>query len=75
MGPKTGRRVRKREVLTDSVPEFKLGDTVADIHQRREEREEAQLQKRGSKEGGDKSGGIALARGGTSRKKVQDRKR
>ena len=31
MGPKKGRRVRKIEVPTDSVPEFELGDTVADI--------------------------------------------
>ena len=39
MGPKKGRRVRKIEVLTDSVPEFKLGGTTADTQQRREERE------------------------------------
>ena len=39
MGPKKGRRVRKIKVPTDSVPEFELGDTVADIQQRREERE------------------------------------
>ena len=31
--------MRKIEVPTDSVSEFKLGDTVADIQQRRQERE------------------------------------
>ena len=31
MGPKKGRRVRKIEGPTDSVPEFELGDTGADI--------------------------------------------
>ena len=31
--------MRKIEVLTDSVPEFELEDTVADIHRRRQERE------------------------------------
>ena len=42
--------MRKIEVPTDSVSEFELGDTVADIHRRREERvvrereEEAQKQ-------------------------------
>ena len=39
MGLKKGRRVRKIEVPTDIVPEFELGDTAADIQQRREERE------------------------------------
>ena len=39
MDPKKGRRVRKIEVPTDSVPEFELGDTAADIKQRRQERE------------------------------------
>ena len=39
MGPNKGRRVGKIEVPTDSVPEFKLGDTVADIQRMREERE------------------------------------
>ena len=39
MGPKKGRRVRKKEIPTDSVPEFELRDTAADIQQRREERE------------------------------------
>ena len=45
MGPKKGRRVRKIEVPTYSVPEFELGDTAADIQQNEEretrEREEA----------------------------------
>ena len=31
MGPTKGRRVRKTEVSTDSVPEFELGDIEADI--------------------------------------------
>ena len=39
IGPKKDRRVRKIEVPTDSVPKFQLGDTVADVQQRREERE------------------------------------
>ena len=42
MGPKKGRRVRKIEVFTDSVPEFELGDTAADIQQRKAEREARQ---------------------------------
>ena len=45
MGPKKGRRLRRIEVPTDSVPEFELGDTEADIQQRREKREE-QAQRR-----------------------------
>ena len=47
MGPKKGRRVRKIEVPTDSVPEFEQGDTASDIERRREakEREEAQKQR------------------------------
>ena len=34
--------MRKIEVPTDSVPEFQLGDTVADIQQKREWREESE---------------------------------
>ena len=34
--------MRKVEVPTDSVPEFELGDTAADIQWRREEREARQ---------------------------------
>ena len=50
MGPKKDRRVRKIEVPTDSAPDFELGDTSADIQQRRQEteareREEAQQQR------------------------------
>ena len=50
MGPKKGRIVRQIETPTDSVPEFELGDTVANIQRRREERgtrerEEAQQQR------------------------------
>ena len=39
MGPKKGRRVRMIEISTDSVPEIELGDTVADIQWRRQDRE------------------------------------
>ena len=52
------------EVPSDSVPEFELGDTAADIQWRRQEREA------GEREGGGKSRGIALSRRGTTRKKV-----
>ena len=50
MGPKKGRRVRKIEVPMGNVPEFELGDTAADIQQKRQEmevreREEAQQQR------------------------------
>ena len=49
MGFKKGRRVRKIEVPSDSVNEFELGDTVADIQRKRQEREargeEAQQQR------------------------------
>ena len=48
MGPKKGRRMIKIEALTDSVPEYELGDTATDIQQREErearERVEAQQQ-------------------------------
>ena len=43
-GPKKGRRVKKIEISTESVPEFELGDTVADIQQRREEREAREME-------------------------------
>ena len=39
MGSRTGRRVRKIQVPTDSIPEFKLGDTAADIQWKKEESE------------------------------------
>ena len=47
MGPKKGRISRKIEVSNDSVPEFELGDTAADIQRGRRrrrpsKREEAQ---------------------------------
>ena len=45
MGPKKGRRVRKIKIKTDSIPEFELEDTVADIQWRREEREGEEAQK------------------------------
>ena len=57
MGPKKGRRVRKIEVPTENVPEFELGDTVADIQQRRDDKEareskEAQVQQQKKRQGG-----------------------
>ena len=39
MSPKKGRRVRKIEVPTDSVPEFELGNTAVDMQEMRQERE------------------------------------
>ena len=50
MGPKKGRQLRKIETPTDSVPEYELGDTAADIQWKRKERgtnerEEAQQQR------------------------------
>ena len=39
MGPKKGRRMEKIDVPTDSVSEFELGDTAADIQWRRQDRE------------------------------------
>ena len=39
MVAKNGRKVRKIEVPTDSVPEFELSDTAADIQCKREERD------------------------------------
>ena len=51
MRPKKGRRVRKIEIPSDSVPECELGNTVADIQWRREEKEAIE------REGGGKSGG------------------
>ena len=55
MGLKKGRRVRKIEVPTCSVPEFELGDTATDNQQRRlereaREREEAQQQQQREEE-------------------------
>ena len=36
--------MRKIEVACDSVPQFELGDTVADIQWRREEKEARQME-------------------------------
>ena len=44
MVPNRGRRVRKIEVPTDNVPEFELGDTVADIQRRREKSEDREME-------------------------------
>ena len=79
MGPKKGRRVKKIEVPTDSVPELELGHTAVDIQRRREEREarereEAQQQQEEARReeargggGGGMSGGITHKRGGATR--------
>ena len=48
MGPKKGRRVRKIEVPTDSVPEFELGETAADILRRRQDRERPERRRKHS---------------------------
>ena len=48
MVPKKGRRVRKIEVPIDSVPEFKLEDTVSDS--RREEREAKEREEEAQKQ-------------------------
>ena len=45
MGRKKGRIVWKIGVPTDSVPEFELADTAADIQWRREEREAGEREK------------------------------
>ena len=50
MGHKKGRRVRKIEVPTDTPPEFKLGYMVADIQQRREEREATEREEEAQKQ-------------------------
>ena len=50
MGPKKGRRVRKIEVTTDSVPEFELENTAADIKWRREEREATEREEEAQKQ-------------------------
>ena len=39
MSPKKGRRVRKIEVPINTPTEFELGQTLADVQQRREEKE------------------------------------
>ena len=72
MGPKKGRRVRKREVPTDSVSEFELG-TRQKIYslggrrgrEAREREEEAQKQR---KEEARRVEATALARGGSGGK-------
>ena len=61
MGPKKGRRVRKIEVPTDSVPKFDLGDTAVDIQRRRDERK-ARTEE-------------TVARGGSCGEKGQDRQK
>ena len=74
MGPKKCRRVRKIEVHTDSIPEFKLGDTAADIRQRREEREARERGTETEREG-QEGGNRTLTRGGSCRKACKDRQK
>ena len=50
MGRKKVRRVRKIELPTDSVSEFQLGGTAADIQGRREEREVRERKKEPQKQ-------------------------
>ena len=50
MGPKKGCRVRKIEVPIETPPEFELGDTVADVQQRREEREAREREEEAQKQ-------------------------
>ena len=76
MGPKKGRRVRKIEVPTDTVPEFELGaqQLISSGGGRtgRPERERegtaSATDGRGGKEGGGKSGG-------SCRKKARNREK
>ena len=60
MDPKKDRRVRKIEVPTDSVLEFELRDTAADIQRRREEKEAREREEEaegGGQQGGGQEGG------------------
>ena len=50
MGPKKGRRVRAKEVPTDTPTEFKLGDTPVDIQMRTEERRAREREKEAQKQ-------------------------
>ena len=50
MGPTKGKRVKKTDVPTDTPTEFELGDTVADIQSRREEREAREREEEAQKQ-------------------------
>ena len=69
MGPKKGRRVRKIEVPTDSVPEFEWWGTATDMKEGGEggKREgggtTTATEGGGGKEGGGRSGGITQEEG------------
>ena len=54
MGPKKGRRVRKIEVNTNSVPEFQLGDMVAGGRRVRQGKGRKRHRNRGRNPGGRK---------------------
>ena len=75
MGPKKGRRVRKIEVPTDSVPKFELWDTAANIQRRREEREAQKERKRHRNRGKDQEGGNYTLRGGSVTKGSKERQK
>ena len=66
MGPKKGRRVRKKQIPTDSVPEFELKEQAADIQQRREERETREREEEAQKQREE----ARLTRGGSCRKRA-----
>ena len=82
MGAKKRRRVRKREVPTDSVPEFELG-TQQQIFstgggeggKRKGGGTTTAPEGGGDKEGGGNSGENTLTRGGSCRKKAQDKEK
>ena len=75
MGPKD-RRVRKIEVSNDSVPEFELGDTAADIQCRGQEREarerEEEAQKQREVARREEGVSYTFARGGIGRKAFKE---
>ena len=77
MGPKKGRRVRRIQVPTDSVREFELRHTVADIQWRKQEGGQREgtgtkMATEGEQEGGGKSGGNTFSRGRSCRGKARN---
>ena len=76
MGAKKGRKVRKIEIPTDTPPEFELGDTVADIQWRREERVAKEREEEAQKKGGSQEGAnYTLSRVGSCGKAYKDREK
>ena len=70
MGPKKGRRMRKKKVPTDIPAEFELEQTAADIQRRKRKRKERHRNNRGGEgEGVSQEGGnYTLIRGGSGQK-------